>query len=110
MLHCRNQMLHQLSPEHISRQRSILQIASLPNVPFLTSLQKMQMEDRILWLRNSPIWFIIVAIPFSLSGSRAIFMKRLRAVSQWYPLFAISFLSLFFELAVIRWVSGEVLL
>jgi len=35
-------------------------------------------------------------------------MKRLRAVSQWYPLFAISFLSLFFELAVIRWVSGEV--
>lgn len=35
-------------------------------------------------------------------------MRRLRAISKWYPLFAISFLSLFFELAVIRWVSGEV--
>jgi spermidine synthase len=36
------------------------------------------------------------------------YMKRLRAILPWIPLFAISFLSLFFELAVIRWVSGEV--
>ena len=28
--------------------------------------------------------------------------------SKWWPLFLISFLGLFFELAVIRWVSGEV--
>jgi spermidine synthase len=32
----------------------------------------------------------------------------MRRISKWYPLFAISFLSLFFELAVIRWVSGEI--
>jgi spermidine synthase len=35
-------------------------------------------------------------------------MKREGTISRWYPLFAISFLSLFFELAIIRWVSGEV--
>lgn len=35
-------------------------------------------------------------------------MKRIQASTRWFPLFVISFISLFIELAIIRWVSGEV--
>jgi len=34
--------------------------------------------------------------------------NRFERLLKWWPLFLISFLGLFFELAVIRWVSGEV--
>jgi spermidine synthase len=34
--------------------------------------------------------------------------NRVERIAKWWPLFLISFLGLFFELAVIRWVSGEV--
>ena len=34
--------------------------------------------------------------------------KQAAAISRWWPLFLISGLGLFFELALIRWVSSEI--
>ena len=35
-------------------------------------------------------------------------MSLKRAIKRWGPLFLISAFSLFFELAVVRWIAGEV--
>jgi len=35
-------------------------------------------------------------------------MSTVNSVKRWWPLFLISALSLFLELAVIRWISGEI--